>query len=264
MLSPEGFMCSVCGHYNPGLTSLPHREMVPCGECGSNMRFRAIACAITRAVLGRVGVLAEMPPDRSVRAVGVSDSSVYAQILERKLDYTNTFLHTEPYLDIEDAASFERFGPLDLIVCSDVIEHTLRPPPPVLRNFAAALKPGGRLVLSAPTYMMEDSVERYPSLESFEVELVGPESFRVAYRTRYGTQGVDTEPVFHGGPGRVLELRMISQQQLALEIRSAGFELLPSVDSALVIHGANWPRMIERDDLPFPLDGGVILARKPD
>ncbi len=227
------------------------------------MRFRAIACAITTALTGHAGVLADVPADRGVRAVGISDASAYALVLERKFDYTNTFLHTEPHLDIEDSRSFQRYGPLDLIVCSDVVEHTLRPPAPVLRNLAAALKPGGHLVLSAPTYLMADTVERYPSLAGFEVEPASEGSFRVVFRTRFGTTGIDPAPVFHGGPGRVLELRVISHPQLLEEIRSAGLEILPLVESAMAAHGAAWPRMVERADLPFPLDGSVILARKP-
>jgi SAM-dependent methyltransferase len=227
------------------------------------MRFRAIACAVTRAALGRVGVLKEVPTNRDFRAIGISDSAVYAQVMERKFDYTNTYLHTEPFLDIEDAASFGRYGLLDLIVCSDVIEHTLRPPAAVLRNLAAALNPGGHLVLSAPTYSMPDTVERYPSLLGFELEGEENTGFRIHYRTRFGTTGVDTAPVFHGGPGRVLELRTISHSQLLHEIAAAGLDLVAPLDAALQIHGAAWPQMIERHDVPFPMDGGVLLARRP-
>ena len=263
MNEQQGFVCSVCGHYNDHFDSSPHRELMACSSCGSNMRFRAIACAVTRAALGRVGVLKELPTNRDFRAIGISDSAAYAQVLERKFDYTNTYLHTEPFLDIEDMASFSRYGPLDLIVCSDVIEHTLRPPAAVLRNLAMALKPGGHLVLSAPTYAMPDTVERYPTLQDFEVVATADGQWQVKYRTRYGTVGIDPAPVFHGGPGRVLELRVISHSQLMSEVLAAGLEPLPALDAALQIHGAAWPPMVERSDVPFPMDGGVLLARRP-
>lgn len=262
MTNAPGYVCSVCGHFNGIFQGPAHRELVACDGCGSNMRFRAIACAVTQAVQGRPGVLLDVPQDRSLRAIGVSDSSAYATVLEGRFEYTNTYLHTSPFLDIEDPASFMPYGALDLIVCSDVIEHTLRPPAVVLRNLAAALKPGGHLVLSAPTYLMPDTVERYPSLESFEVEAVEG-VFRVSYRTRFGTLGVDRDPVFHGGPGRVLELRMIGHDQLLRELGAAGLELVPLPESALSIHGALWPGGVERADLPFPLDGRVLLARRP-
>jgi len=263
MTSSKDFFCSVCGQLNERPDGDAHRELVPCAACGSNMRFRAIACAVTRAVIGRVGVLKELQADRKLRVVGISDSMAYAQVMERKFDYTNTFLHTEPHLDIEDEATYAPYVPLDLIICSDVIEHTLRPPAAVLLNLARALKPGGHLVLSAPTYLMPDTVERYPTLDGFDVEPVGENGFRVRYRTRFGSTGVDEAPVFHGGPGRVLEMRMISHTQLLQEVAAAGLEVLPAPDMALSIYGAIWPRMVERQDLPLPMDGSVILARRP-
>jgi SAM-dependent methyltransferase len=258
-----GFICSVCGHFNAQMAEPVHRELMACAGCGANMRFRAIACAIALARSGQVGALSGLSPDRGCRAIGISDATNYAAVLEGLFDYTNTFLHTEPRLDIEDAASFERFGALDLIVCSDVIEHTLRPPSMVLVNLAQALKPGGHLVLSAPTFLMPDTVERYPSLEGFDVKAAGGGAWEVHYRTRFGTHGVDAAPVFHGGPGRVLELRVISHPQLLHELRAAGLELLPIAEAELQRHGALWPGMVERQDLPLPLDGRVLLARRP-
>lgn len=227
------------------------------------MRFRAIACAVTRALLGRAGVLAEMPVQRSVRALGFADARNYSQILERHLDYTNTFPDEDPALDADDPTSIARYGLQELIICSEIIEHTRRPPAQVLPDLAGALKPGGHLVLSAPTYLMPESIERYPSLQGFSVEAVAGGSLQVRYRTRFGSTGVDVAPVFHGTDGRGLEIRMISHAQLLRELRSAGLEVLPAIDSALRIHGAAWPSVVERQDLPVPTDGSVILARRP-
>ena len=256
------FTCSVCGAINQVSDPQHHRELLVCSTCGSNARFRAIACAIVQASTGKPGVLSDLAPQPQRRGIGISDTDVYAEVLTRKFSYTNTYLHTDPHVDIERAETFDRHQPLHFIVCSDVIEHTLRQPPTVLANLFDALQPGGHLVLSAPTYEMAHSVERYPTLESFDVAGVG-DGFEVRYRTAFGTQGTDPKPMFHGGPGRVLELRVLSHEQLLDELRRAGFEVLPQDPALLQRYGATWPAMVERHDVPYPMNGCVLLARRP-
>jgi SAM-dependent methyltransferase len=51
--------------------------------------------------------------------------------------------------DLNDA-DYPAVGPYDLIVCGEVLEHLHVAPVPVLRHFAAALEPGGRLILQTP------------------------------------------------------------------------------------------------------------------
>lgn len=255
------YICSVCGAANCAAPNGWHRELVPCSSCGSNARFRAIACALTEALLGQAAVLGRIDRISSVRGIGISDADCYASVLARKFNYVNTFLHAEPRVDIEDPASLAAHAPLHFIVCSDVIEHTIRPPSVVLPHLHDALLPGGVLVISAPTYEMPDSVERYPTLAGYEVELFEG-LHRVRYRTAFGTEAFDDNPVFHGGPGRVLELRVLSHAALLADLRRSGLVVSSVSQDALVRHGAMWPSLVERSDLPYPMNGAVHIARR--
>lgn len=256
------FTCSVCGATGSYAAAQAHRELMACAACGANARFRAIACAFHQGATGRSGRLDTMPARKELRGIGISDSQVYADVLSAKTSYTNTYFHTEPLLNIEDRAGFGRYGRLDFIICSDVIEHTLKPVGFVIDNLFDALAPGGFLVLSAPTYEMDTTVERYPSLQGFEVRPTG-DSFIVDYATAFGTTGRDLAPIFHGGPGQVLEMRALGHAALLRELRAAGFRVEPLDEAHLRACGAAWPSMVERRDIPFPMNGGVLLARKP-
>lgn len=51
--------------------------------------------------------------------------------------------------DLNDPA-YPELGPYDVVVCGEVLEHLHVAPGPVLRRFASALAPGGRLILQTP------------------------------------------------------------------------------------------------------------------
>jgi SAM-dependent methyltransferase len=63
--------------------------------------------------------------------------------------YTGVDLVAGPGVDVvADAADWRPEQPPDLVVCCEVLEHTPRPEA-VVRNAAAMLAPGGRLVVTA-------------------------------------------------------------------------------------------------------------------
>ena len=130
-----------------------------------------------------------------------------------------------------------------------------------MRNFYDTLAPNGFLILSAPTFALSTSVERYPSLRSYQTVNFG-ERYTVVYETTLGELGFDAEPRFHGGPGQILEMRIISHAQLTQELREVGFQSVETLGDSFEEFGAAWPRVVERADVPFTLDGRVILARK--
>jgi 2-polyprenyl-3-methyl-5-hydroxy-6-metoxy-1,4-benzoquinol methylase len=68
----------------------------------------------------------------------------------RKLDYANTYYHTEPRLDVlaPPAHDRERFH---FIISSDVLEHVAPPVEAAFANLRAMLLPGGTLVLTGTT-----------------------------------------------------------------------------------------------------------------
>ena len=73
---------------------------------------------------------------------------------------------------------------------------------------------------------------------------------------------MDPQPVFHGGPGSVLELRLISDQNLQRNLRFVGFEVSQLSDSLLKTYGAWWPERLERRDLQVEAIGKPFICKK--
>src|SRR4051794_6917415 len=90
------FECNVCGATNDSKADVADREVATCRSCGSSIRSRAIILALSRALFGMDLKLCDFPRLKSVRALGISDSDVYAERLEDRFHYTNTFYHREP------------------------------------------------------------------------------------------------------------------------------------------------------------------------
>ena len=116
--------CAVCGADIELADAKLHREIPICPVCRSNPRFCGIGLAINQAIYGDVAApLIERGERKNIRALGVSDDRRYASILDRLFTYTNTFFHQEPRLDITSAEGTGAFKDMDIIVCSDVVEH---------------------------------------------------------------------------------------------------------------------------------------------
>jgi SAM-dependent methyltransferase len=257
----QNFICNICSIENACDTRLIHRELVPCVGCGSNARFRALMLGLSYGLTGTLKRLDELEVDPSLKGFGCSDADVYASRLHRMFNYTNTYFHTAPRLDITDASTFQDVVGAKFAICSDVIEHTLSPPQIALKNIYDSLAVGGFLVLSAPTYEMPATIERYPSLKEYTVLKIA-NKYVIVHVSAQGQIGLDTAPIFHGGPGSVLEMRILSHNQILFELRAAGFESIEVMGDAFALYGADWSPMVERADLPFALSGRIILARK--
>jgi hypothetical protein len=216
---------------------------------------------LSLGLFGRAMPLTQIQPHRGIRGFGCSDATAYADKLTELFDYSNTYFHEEPRVDICDATTLRQFAECRFIVCSDVLEHVLTDPALAIRNMHACLALGGCLVLSAPTYTMTSTVERYPSLRGYSVVKIAGRHV-VVYESLVGSLGFDADPVFHGGPGSVLEMRLFAHDALLRDVTAAGFKILPIPDDEAQHHGAVWPRHVERNDLPYPLDGGVVVAVK--
>lgn len=253
------FTCCICGQ--TGKTPLEHREAGFCLACGSNARLRGVALAVMRGLHLDTSVpLAAQPKQPEIVAIGLSDHPCYTPALERLCAYRNTYLHTEPRLDLCDPASVAAFGDLDLIVCSDVIEHTSNPPPVTLARLHAMLRPGGMVAFSVPTYRTPFTIEWYPGARSLRVvEATGRHV--VVWETLRGAVYVDPHPVFHGGPGDVLEMRICSHQGVQDAARAAG--LAPDVLGFEPDAGYVWPIQPEYVGLDAPMDGRVMVLRRP-
>ena len=214
------FVCNICGAPARAPRRDIGRETRSCSGCGSTVRFRSVIYLLSTALFGRPLDLPDFPADRRIRGIGLSDWPGYAGPLAQRLDYQNTYLHTAPLLDITCPPA-ERAGTLDFLISSDVFEHV---PDSASRAFDGAfalLKPGGWLVLTVP-YTPGRTIEHYPGLQAFTVARVG-ERHCLAWQGADGTLAIDPAPVFHGGPGQTLEMRVFGEQDLLSHLRDAGF-----------------------------------------
>jgi SAM-dependent methyltransferase len=219
------FRCNVCGAGNELPVGQVHREMLCCAGCRANARFRGIVRAVQEVLLEDTETaLRAARPRREVRGVGMSDSGIYAGELARLFDYRNTFYHMAPLLDVTDAASTRQYRELDFVVSSDVLEHVRAPVSEALENIRGMLKPGGVLILSVPYLRGYMTIEHYPHLMEYEIVAVGGKYAVVNVRAD-GLVEQFPAPVFHGGPGSVLEMRVFGEGDLMATLAYAGFEV---------------------------------------
>lgn len=235
------FRCNICGADCACVRQALDRESASCGGCGSTLRMRSIIGLLTRELFGELKPLAELPVRKDIRGVGLSDWVEYARRLAEVVDYSNTFYHQEPRLDITDIGD-DIAGSCDFIISTDVFEHVL---PPVSKAFEGArrlLKPGGLLVITVP-YALEFSHtrEHFPDLHQWVVEGDAISGFRLRNRRRDGVEEVFEDLVFHGGPGSTLEMRLFSRDSLLAELRAAGFTDVRIASEDLPEIGVYWP-----------------------
>ena len=241
-LAPDArfaFRCNLCGTDNGATLASLDRESLNCAGCRSNVRFRAMAHLVVAETCGMRVPLPELPINKHIRGIGLSDADAYAVPLAAKFDYTNTFFHTEPRLDIA-RADIERYGGCDFIIASDVFEHV---EPPVSRAFANAyrlLRPGGRMIFTVPFTLDDDTVEHFPDLFDWRVE-EDQGRWRLTNRTADGRVAQYDDLVFHGGPGTTLEMRVFSRDGLLREFESAGFSRVRIAAEPCLPFGIHWP-----------------------
>ena len=233
---PGMFRCNICGQDSDAGAAVRHRELFHCTHCGSNARFRGMAKALIEGILGFGDgrALAECDANPSIRGIGMSDADCYATHLARLFCYTNTYYHTEPRLDITDVQSAQAYTGLDFVICSDVLEHVHAPVSVALDNLHRMLKPGGRLLLTVPYVEGHETIEHFPHLHDYRiVELSG--TFVLVNRRRDGIVEMHQGLSFHGGPGSVLELRILGEGDLLAMLREAGFvvTVLEASDEAI-------------------------------
>jgi hypothetical protein len=96
------------------------------------------------------------------------------------------------------------------------------------------------LVFSVPFTLDPETREHYPELHDYRIVETGG-AWRVENRTVDGRRQVFTDPVFHGGPGTTLEMRVFSRSGLIREFSDAGFAGVRIAEEPQWAHGIVWP-----------------------
>jgi SAM-dependent methyltransferase len=236
------FLCNICGTECVRPLEGISREGAGCAVCNSSTRVRAVIALLSQELLGVPMTLPEFPVLKGIRGIGMSDSPELAERLAQKLDYTNTFYHQAPRLDVVEPDPND-FGRYDFVLSSEVMEHV---PPPVeqsFRNLFRLLKPEGLLIMTTPYTLGGKTKEHFPELHDFTLTAPGAETVLVNHR-RDGSIEVFRNLVFHGGPGSTVEMRVFTEESLRENILAAGFSSVrvasESVPEFGVEHAETW------------------------
>jgi hypothetical protein len=158
--------------------------------------------------------------DKNVKVLGLSDHEIIQRYVSRiGLDYVNTFFDEQPMLDIcNPSPAFIEYA--DILISSDVMEHVL---PPISRAFSGhftVLKPGGKLILTTPYFHLSSYIEKFPHMISYTVDSEGNV---FSFGKNYENLKIE-DPIFHGGPGNTLEMRLFAPETIVEGLIVAGFK----------------------------------------
>jgi hypothetical protein len=232
------FQCNICGQANERKMAELGREDPSCLNCGSTVRMRAMVSLLSREMFGVSLAIPDFPVRRDIRGMGMSDWEGYAGPLAGKLDYTNTYYHQEPHLDITDIDPALE-GTLDFLISTDVLEHVTPPVSAAFENCARLLKPDGVLIFSVPYLLSGPTQEHFPELHEYEILKEGG-SYILKNITKDGREQVFRDLVFHGGGGLTLEMRTFSLPSLLEDLDRAGFTNVKVRNEPDFEHGIYW------------------------
>lgn len=248
------YRCNICGEWCTSPVEGLGRETPSCPTCQSTARLRGLVRCLTLVTLGRPGVLTDLPG--GLVGIGLSDHPHLATQLAAAVRYRNTAYHTDPRLDITQPTA-EYLRSADFLSSSDVFEHVNPPVQAAFDGALAVLRPGGWLVLTVPFHPVgwaDGTVEHYPDLEDWHIERDKRGAAVVVNQRRDGTVQRFADPIFHGGDGQTLEMRVFEERALVGHLRDAGFVDITVHDESDLTYGICWGN--QRASVP-------ITARRP-
>lgn len=162
------FVCNVCGQHSVFQQAhYTNPELPSCSACRSNVRFRWLVHRLSLELFGRSIPLPEFPSSKSIKGIGLTDPQPLAVVLAERFTYCNTFLTTEPRLDIRRDPS--PLGELDFLIASEVLEHVESPVAHAFANAARLLGPSGVLLLTVPWVWDGDASSAIPELHDWRL-----------------------------------------------------------------------------------------------
>jgi hypothetical protein len=230
------FYCNICGSVCHDTLEKLGRETISCVRCGSTVRWRSIIHILSIELFGKSITLPEFPESKQISGIGMSDWTGYANPLEKKLGYLNTFYHQEPKLDITSIdPSFENI--YNFIISSDVFEHIKPPISVAFKNLFNLLKKEGFVIFTVPYGLGEKTQEYFPDLFRYSIEKKEKNRFILKNTTKDGKQELFENLKFHGGEGSTLEMRLFSKNSLITEFSEAGFNKIKFYDEPYLPYG---------------------------
>ena len=185
----------------------------------------------------------------SAKVLGLSDHAAIQKFVgSLEVMYVNTFFDVEPQLDISNpSVNWQSFA--DVLISSDVMEHVMPPISKAFEGHYKVLRPGGRLILTTPYFHQSIYLEKYPHMSGY---IVDEQANVFAHGHNYESLKI-VDPVFHGGPGNTLEMRIFAPEIIREGLEVAGFE-------DIVFNEADIP---ENGIIRSATNMGTITARKP-
>lgn len=166
--------------------------------CRSNVRFRWLVHRLSLELFGYSIPLPEFPFVKSIKGIGLTDPRLIAGVLAERFTYRNTYLNSEPKLDIRCDPS--PIGELDFLIASEVFEHVEPPVELAFANAARLLKNSGVLLLTVPWVWDGDPHTAIPALYDWRL---GRENDRYVIINRRPTGEVEQfwDMAFDGSRG---------------------------------------------------------------
>jgi SAM-dependent methyltransferase len=201
------------------------------------VRLRSVIHALSSELFGTSLVISDFPSRPDLVGIGMTDWDGYAIPLTKKLSYTNTYYHQEPFLDITSADP-SQYGRYDFVISSDVYEHISPPISKAFENARRLLKPNGVMIFSVP-YVEGETKEHFPELHQFCLQKK-EDGWVVLNQTSDGRSQEFSDLTFHGGPGTVLEMRLFGKDGLLRNFKEAGFVSAQPYNQDCLKYGIIW------------------------
>lgn len=239
------FTCNICGNTTTELKENLTREKASCFHCKSSIRLRAIAFLLTKVLSIHRVTIDQLPKLKDIKCIDLSGWFKFEKYFGEIVSYKNTFFHKEPKLDINNPAE-KWHDSANILISSEVFEHTLPPPSLAFMGAKKVLKPGGSLILTVPFVNKRDyTLEHYPNLHNYIIKKDANDEFVLHNTTRTGELEIFKNLKFHGGPGETLETRVFSRNSLLDELNKAGFVDIEFLDYevpefGIIMNGVTW------------------------
>ena len=234
------FICNITGRNFDLNDEEKNRESG--NRFGFNCRFRAICYVFCKLFYGECKIMDNLNKNKNLKGIGMSDSG-WARLFEEKFNYTNTFYHTSPFLDIYNNDHLKNYNDLDFIISSDVFEH-INPFPSVqtaFDNLYNMLKRGGCVIFSVP-FTDGEHIEHYKNLYNYKIEKDANGEYVLHNTTIDNKKETFNNLCFHGGPGNVLEMRLFSKKSITSFFEKSGFTdiIFHEINSDMNKYGIFW------------------------